>query len=339
MGDAVMYDKGHSELNSYQEVDAYFSRARNPEKGRPFRNWGMINKDGDVYELKFRWAYTNQDTICYIYPNNTIEFVYPKDSIGYHGTTLVGSFTRGLPMIFTRVKTGKYRLTHNIIAFYKFKEIEKECEEHNKNLRTPQESDENLRGLQLSGMYDHMQRPREWRYPWQESWRWMRNKPNQEYFEGIKFDLGTGECLNPREDLEVHVNPENRKEWLRIVKKYKRGLRLRAKTQVFTSLLQDAVNERLEEKRKGVFHGTVPKVNLADTNNVAWVADCMKKDEYPVKLLEHMVAHMYDQFEYGWWNLKPYTHKEVLKNIDKIFDRLSIPLREKFNVFKGDIRP
>ena len=42
-----MYES-YSELNSYQEVADYFSRARHPERGKPFRNWGIIHKSSSA---------------------------------------------------------------------------------------------------------------------------------------------------------------------------------------------------------------------------------------------------------------------------------------------------
>ena len=322
-----MYNENYSELNSYQEVEAYFSRARNPEKGRPFRNWGMINKNqamsGVSYAVKFRWAHSKEDTICNIYPNNTIEFVYPKDCISWHGTTLVGSFTRGLPMVFTRVKTGKYRLTHSKVARDYYDKVTDEADKHNKKL------DHNN---------EHISTHPDWRYAWSEYYRWLRNTPNQEYFEGITFDLVTGKCINPRDDLQVEINQENKKEWLRTVKKFKKGLRLRAKTQVFTSLVDDAVKVRQKARQENIYNRE--KVDLSESNNVDWIVHCMREDKYPIELLKAMVDYMYDYYQgYYYWEIKVYNHKEIIGNINKIFNKLSVPLREKFNVFKGDIRP
>jgi len=333
-----MYES-YSELNSYQEVADYFSRARHPERGKPFRNWGIIHKsssakyseNGTPYTVKFRWAYTKEDHICNIYPNNTIEFVYPKDYISYHGTTLVGSFTRGLPLIFVRVKTGKYRLVHTKLADKQHTKIETECNAFNETL--PQETKKDndyLNWVERNST--------EWRYSWNEYYKWLRGKSNQEYFEGITFDLATGECVNPRDDLEVEINKDNRKEWLRIVKRFKKGLRVRAKSQVFTSLVDDAVKLRKEYRQKGVYDRE--KTDLTDPNNIDWIVHCMKENKYPVELLTALVDYMYDHYQgYYYWEFKAYNHKEVIDNINKIFDKLSIPLREKFNVFIGDVRP
>ena len=327
-----MYET-YSELNSYQEVADYFARARHPERGKPFRNWGIIYKSsnakysesGATYIVKFRWAYTNKDHICNIYPNNTIEFVYPKDYISYHGTTLVGSFTRGLPLMFVRIKTGKYRLVHTKFADKQHAKVEAECDAHNKKL--------NHQGEDFT-KHTHP----DYRYSWGEYYKWLRSKANQEYFEGITFDLATGECVNPRDDLEVEINKDNRKEWLRIVKRFKKGLRVRAKSQVFTSLVDDAVKIRQEYRQKGIYNRE--KIDLTEPKNIDWIAECMKEDKYPVELLRALVDYMYDYYQgYYYWQFKTYDHKEVMDNINKIFDKLSIPLREKFNVFIGDVRP
>ena len=138
--------------------------------------------------------------------------------------------------------------------------------------------------------------------------------------------MNTGKCINPRDDLQVEINQENKKEWLRTVKKFKKGLRLRAKTQVFTSLVDDAVKVRQKARQENIYNRE--KVDLSESDNVDWIVHCMREDKYPIELLKAMVDYMYD-----------YYHKEIIGNINKIFNKLSVPLREKFNVFKGDIRP
>ena len=104
-------------------------------------------------------------------------------------------------------------MTHSKVARNYYDKVTDEADKHNKKL------DHNN---------EHISTHPDWRYAWSEYYRWLRNAPNQEYFEGITFDLVTGECINPRDDLQVEINQENKKEWLRTVKKFKKGLRLRA---------------------------------------------------------------------------------------------------------------
>lgn len=58
------------------------------------------------------------------------------------------------------------------------------------------------------------------------SWGYMR-KIAPEFFDGIAFDLATGECLNRKPDLTDRVNPDISLQWKRAIRGYDKGWRLR----------------------------------------------------------------------------------------------------------------
>ena len=60
------------------------------------------------------------------------------------------------------------------------------------------------------------------------SWGYMR-KIAPEFFDGIAFDLATGECLNRKPDLKDRVNPDISLQWKRAVREYDKGWRLRVR--------------------------------------------------------------------------------------------------------------
>ena len=60
------------------------------------------------------------------------------------------------------------------------------------------------------------------------SWGYMR-KIAPEFFDGIAFDLATGECLNRKPDLKDRINPEVSLQWKRAVREYDKGWRLRVR--------------------------------------------------------------------------------------------------------------
>ena len=60
------------------------------------------------------------------------------------------------------------------------------------------------------------------------AWGYMR-KIAPEFFDGIAFDLATGECLNRKPDLKDRVNPEVSLQWKRAVREYDKGWRLRVR--------------------------------------------------------------------------------------------------------------
>jgi hypothetical protein len=71
----------------------------------------------------------------------------------------------------------------------------------------------------------------------QGRWPHMKNDA-PEYFQGIKFDLTTGQCLNRREDMLKSVDTNKRKEWLRLLTRWNRGIKVRMKMGVFTGLIE-----------------------------------------------------------------------------------------------------
>lgn len=60
------------------------------------------------------------------------------------------------------------------------------------------------------------------------SWAYLR-KEAPEFFDGIAFDLATGECLNRKPDLKDRVNPDISLQWKRAVREYDKGWRLRVR--------------------------------------------------------------------------------------------------------------
>ena len=71
----------------------------------------------------------------------------------------------------------------------------------------------------------------------QGRWTHMKNDA-PEYFQGIKFDLTTGKCLNRRVDMLKSVDVDKRKEWLRLLTRWNRGIKVRVKMGVFSGLVE-----------------------------------------------------------------------------------------------------
>lgn len=56
-----------------------------------------------------------------------------------------------------------------------------------------------------------------------------RLKELPEYFGGIRFNLETGECINPKPDRRHRVNPEARRVWLKALREFRMGVLSRLK--------------------------------------------------------------------------------------------------------------
>jgi hypothetical protein len=77
-----------------------------------------------------------------------------------------------------------------------------------------------------------------------EAWRDTMKAEGIEVFNGIKFNLDTGECMNAKPTTEAQVIPAKRSDWLRALRVFKRGLKVRAKLGVLDTICQDVMAER-----------------------------------------------------------------------------------------------
>ena len=62
---------------------------------------------------------------------------------------------------------------------------------------------------------------------WRLNSEMMREAPA--YFQGIKFNIITGECLNRRPDDKFVEKPAERKIWRQALAKFKRGIKSKGK--------------------------------------------------------------------------------------------------------------
>jgi len=156
-------------------------------------------------------------------------------------------------------------------------------------------------------------------------WAWLRTK-GQEYYAGVKFDLETGECLNPTVNMLDKVIPEVRKQWLRDVKRFKKGLKARAKV----GALQGYITKLQEEQSKG--HTWAVRYRYenewSQPETMQHLLECMKNEEYPPELLMRIVGST----RVGW-RQSDITNEMVLQNVDAVFDSHSIALRKAYGVF------
>lgn len=147
------------------------------------------------------------------------------------------------------------------------------------------------------------------------------SKKSVDYFQGIKFDLNTGECVNARPDLLSTVNTDVRKVWLRKIKTFKRGLRVRVKMGVFETIAKDLLAET-----------NFNFYNKADWTSEEWIDELYKaiqNQQYPTELLREMVASSMSR----WRPLVP-SATDFYHNIDIILNNTSLLLRQKFGVFE-----
>ena len=129
------------------------------------------------------------------------------------------------------------------------------------------------------------------------SWENVKHMP--EYTQGIKFNLTTGQCLNPRPDRKHRIDKEARKVWTKTLAAYRKGLYARLKLGVAGD---PSSTDRW----------------LTSENLFQW----MKAGEYPDTLLNHLTCFSgreYTQMTAQFENLIN-NHRDVLRKMFGVFD-------------------
>lgn len=275
-------------IRNYADAEIYYSHCRTPSKGKRFRNWGRIYKMDGFYS--FRLVYNSKDhkEFLRIYKNDIAEFIVDPTTIQAWAHTLVGHLYNALPFALYRKSTGIYRIAH------------------------------------LQEMADYAdQHPNE-RFPVWPAWDFLRKGDAGYYFNGIKYDLKTGKCLNPLLAIaKPEANPDIRKQWLRDLKAFKLGFKARTKLGVMDTVATSVYN-KVQQNR-------IVKATEWTDDNVKFVTDCIKNQSFPTKLLE-MFAFRANGYIWASLTSKPTTH-EIEVFFDKAMKTLSFKLRTEYGVF------
>lgn len=268
----------NSELRTYDDAARYFSKARQPDKGRPLKSWARLFKVDDNYVVRIE----NTDVAMFT-PDNRLKIVLSMESLSYYGQTLSSSMHRAIPIAVLRVGKGRYRVQHT-------KAID--------DIR-------NRGGSPAS------------------AWAILRTSP--ELFTGMTFDLATGQALNARKDLKDSVIPDKRLEWIRKLRKFKRGIKVRAKLGVLDTLAKEVHAERMAA-------GNPAAWRRPDWSDAAWIDslyNAIKDEQFPTELMRGLAASA----SISWWRPTMPTTQDILKESDNILNNLSINLRTRFGVF------
>ena len=146
----------------------------------------------------------------------------------------------------------------------------------------------------------------------QSRWKYMATEA-PEYFKGIKFDLTTGKCINRREDMLKSVNAEKRKEWLKLLKTWNRGIKVRMKMGVFSGLI-----ERKNKSASYTHTGILSRK----------IYDAIVEGSHDTELLYHIVQCTTPTS----WHQKSIDQDDVQRFIKNILSSNSIYFRQEFGV-------
>ena len=123
--------------------------------------------------------------------------------------------------------------------------------------------------------------------------------------------------------MTVRINQEKRREWLRSLRRFKQGVRLRARLGVVTIYCQ-----QVAEQRKGSSQWSAP-----DWDNDKWVTrlyTAIRDEEFSPELLTGFV----ESAEVTFLNPKRQpTSQDAVEAMNDVCTRLSKRLRQKFGVF------
>jgi len=153
------------------------------------------------------------------------------------------------------------------------------------------------------------------------AWSYMRTDA-PEYFEGIQFNMLTGECINRRPDFNATINTDKRKVWLSALRKFKYGMKARIRIGAFDPLIQSQKN--------------LPRNNQScpDWSDPTWqelLYNSIKNNDFPMELLNGITAHaVHDRWYYHRGNVKA---ADILTAMDEVCNTHSVDLRKRFGVF------
>jgi hypothetical protein len=153
----------------------------------------------------------------------------------------------------------------------------------------------------------------------QHMWLTLQSEA-QEYFKGVKIDMVSGDYVNPRPDFTHTIVPENRKTWLRCLRNFKNGLKVRHKLGVFDALINEmGLSDANRWSYRYDFDGTY----------IDSLVGNMKEGTFEDNLMRSFVQYARGQ-TYGVM-----SGKQVLDTAMYLLKDLSVPLRREFEVF-GD---
>lgn len=144
-----------------------------------------------------------------------------------------------------------------------------------------------------------------------------------EYFAGIQFDMETGACINKRPRLTDCVDDAARKVWLTKLRKFKQGMKVRAKMGVLETICQQVTAERARDRN------TWSQPNWSSDTWIDLLYTAMNEEQFPTELLRGFAMSC----RISVWRHENPTTKATLEAVESVLNKLSVDLRKRFGVF------
>ena len=313
---------GGRRLDTYDQFAKEFARCRDHSKGRKISASFRLFKHDSVQQGVTSYVVNlegyGSQPFMRITPDNIVEFIAPPQAVWQHSQSIVSSSYRWIPFMFERHKKGLYRVQH---TGNHARQLATKVDEFYKNkLEQAKMLSDNV-GEAICNDFKSAC----YMSSWTISSQMMREAPA--YFQGLKFVIDTGECLNRRPDDKFIEKPAERKIWRQALSKFKRGIKARAKVRAFDPLIEKVWAERQGQSQ---YHWKQP-----DWSSKPWL-DLLEKsirdNEFPKELLLGFCATPSS----GYYQQSKPTSKEVFDGVHKILNDMSVELRRRFNVFEKE---
>ena len=313
-------DNGGRRLETYDHFAKEFARCRNKSKGRKisasFRLFQTVQQDVVCYDVHVE-GYGSQ-ALMRITPDNVVEFVAPPSVVWQHSQSIVSSSYRWMPFMFERHKKGLYRVQHT--------------GNHAERMRIKLEAWFNNQLAKAEMLSDNVGesicddfKSQCYMSTWNVQSRIMKESPA--YFQGLKFNIINGECLNRRPDDKFVEKADERKVWRQALAKFKRGIRARAKVRAFDPLIEKVWAER---QGQNTYHWKQP-----DWSSQPWL-DLLEKSIRNNEFSHELLIGFCATPSSGYYQQSKPTSKEVFDGVHKILTDMSVELRRRFNVFEKE---
>lgn len=268
-------------INSYTTAETIFSKARSKANGRPLGVSGYrLYKDGTDYVVKMYGGYE----LCRIRPDNTVLMTATPAGLGLNGQSLTTTLHRILP-INTAQHKGKRRVDHTRVI-----------------------------DAAGEGIYND---PHGW-HAYRARCQYLSTK-SPIYFEGMIIDLTAQRVTNGRPDPVPVVDPAKRKEWLRMVRHFKKQLKTRFKLGAGEAIGAEIVAMRPDLRPVRGYDQWVDQI-------LVW----MQQDEYPMDLMTVFVWNAMPR-----WSPAVPTPEKCMGQVDWFFVKYSMDMRRKLGVISG----
>lgn len=288
-------------VSDYAKAESLWARVRSPKKGKPVTGWLRMYKQDDG-DFLFKMVGYGERDLCRLSPDNVLTFVATEQEFKSQAQTLVTSMYRWLPFSTMRHRTGLYRIAGNKPVAERMQEL--------------YDADG---GAKADPYYGH-----QWTM-YQHYAPVMRQQAY--YFQGIQFNVKTGECLNPKPDVKLIEKPEERKQWRRALSLFKKGIKTRVKVHAFDGICNEVWSERDQSSR---WDWQQP-----DWSSKQWLdllEHCIRHNEFPKELLKGLAQTLSN----GYYRTDKPTGKDVLEALEYVCNGQSIELRKRFGVFKEE---